>query len=91
MPPIKLGSFLALSPGTMNVNLTSNLPRKDVLAKPRYATAVLSPETFDGYGEADLVRDLLFVFQGISTNAIRFVMYTILRFLILFFFISYLF
>ncbi|KAL5248692.1 hypothetical protein ACHWQZ_G017773 [Mnemiopsis leidyi] len=45
--------------------------RKDVLAKPRYATAVLSPETFDGYGEADLVRDLLFVFQGISTNAIR--------------------
>ena len=39
--------------------------------KPRYATVVLSPETFDGYSEADLVRDLLFVFQGIATNAIR--------------------
>ncbi|XP_063691040.1 gamma-tubulin complex component 3-like [Bolinopsis microptera] len=45
--------------------------RNEVLVKPRYATVVLSPETFDGYSEADLVRDLLFVFQGIATNAIR--------------------
>ena len=38
---------------------------------PRYASAVLSAESFDGYSEADLVRDLLFVFQGIETYAIR--------------------
>jgi hypothetical protein len=51
--------------------ITAGCPRNEVLVKPRYASAVLSPETFDGYSEADLVRDLLFVFQGIDTNAIR--------------------
>ena len=43
---------------------------QDSLITPRYASAVVSSDSFEYYTEADLIKDILFVCQGIETRAI---------------------